>query len=78
MIINYPNNYDTDISASFIEIDNPSNSDCQSFPIKLSFTVFLTILCQPKSPLSGNLKKKRYIQNFVILSRKRIGVVLAT
>ena len=70
MIINYPNNYDNDISASFIEIDNPSKSDCQSLPIKLSFNVFLAILCRPKSPLSGNLKYKRFIQNFVILNKK--------
>ena len=56
MNINYPNDYDTDISASFMEIDNPSNSDCQSLPIKISFIVFLAVLCRPKSPLSGNLK----------------------
>ena len=56
MIINYLNNYDTDIIDSFIEIDNPSNSDCQSSPIKISLNVFLAILCRPKPPLSGNLK----------------------
>ena len=70
MSTNHPNTYDTDASVPLIEIDNPSSPDYQSLPIQFLFNVFLAILCRPKSPLSGNLKYKRFIQNFVTLYQK--------